>query len=407
MRPLRLFTTVQWKVVVIYMLLILMAMQFIGAYFARQVESYYLNNFSETVNAQASLLATHLEGYLRPRDAKEQSAEEVRQGIDNLINNLVKLNGTNVQVIDSSGTVISTTEDKRILGRRTSQPEVTIALLGTRSESMRIDPRTGDRVKMLVLPVKGDNIVYGAVYMVASMEGTYMTIRKMNGILASGTMIALLLTAGLGVVLARTITTPVKEMTRQARAVADGDFNRNVRVYSEDEIGQLGMAFNHMTRRLKEAILQQEEEREKLASILTNMSDGVIAANRDGQIILLNRSAEEMLQVTMNECVQKGTTLHNLLRLPPEEEMPLYAQNEPLFIEMVLPNKDVLILRVTFTPLQHDSGKKGGIIAVLQDVTERSEEHTSELQSRSDLVCRNDTATTEIYTLSLHDALPI
>src|SRR6266496_3427494 len=57
----------------------------------------------------------------------------------------------------------------------------------------------------------------------------------------------------------------------------------------------------------------------------------------------------------------------------------------------------------------------------------RSEEHTSELQSRRELVCRlllekknntfsgalpalfffNDTATTEIYTLSLHDALPI
>ena len=45
----------------------------------------------------------------------------------------------------------------------------------------------------------------------------------------------------------------------------------------------------------------------------------------------------------------------------------------------------------------------------------RSEEHTSELQSPRYLVCRllleknffNDTATTEIYTLSLHDALPI
>ena len=50
------------------------------------------------------------------------------------------------------------------------------------------------------------------------------------------------------------------------------------------------------------------------------------------------------------------------------------------------------------------------------EIGRRSEEHTSELQSRSDLVCRllleknfffNDTATTEIYTLSLHDALPI
>src|SRR3990167_8081214 len=45
----------------------------------------------------------------------------------------------------------------------------------------------------------------------------------------------------------------------------------------------------------------------------------------------------------------------------------------------------------------------------------RSEEHTSELQSQSNIVCRllldniffNDTATTEIYPLSLHDALPI
>ncbi len=47
----RLFNTIQWKMVVIYMLLILLAMQFIGAYFAREVESYYLNSFSETLNA--------------------------------------------------------------------------------------------------------------------------------------------------------------------------------------------------------------------------------------------------------------------------------------------------------------------------------------------------------------------
>src|SRR3712207_4897765 len=67
-------------------------------------------------------------------------------------------------------------------------------------------------------------------------------------------------------------------------------------------------------------------------------------------------------------------------------------------------------------------GLLAGLVAVNQD---RSEEHTSELQSRQYLVCRlllekkkeihtslfffffNDTATTEIYTLSLHDALPI
>src|SRR3990167_2764927 len=48
---------------------------------------------------------------------------------------------------------------------------------------------------------------------------------------------------------------------------------------------------------------------------------------------------------------------------------------------------------------------------VIANAVLRSEEHTSELQSQSNLVFRlfffNDTATTEIYTLSLHDALPI
>src|SRR5205823_6225358 len=53
----------------------------------------------------------------------------------------------------------------------------------------------------------------------------------------------------------------------------------------------------------------------------------------------------------------------------------------------------------------------GGLLGLLGGVGLRSEEHTSELQSLAYLVCRllleNATATTEVYTLSLHDALPI
>lgn len=374
MRGRLLFQSVQWKVVVIYMLLILIAMQFIGAYFAREVERYYTNNFSETLNTQAMLLAANLERYLSPsREDKERSREDVRQDIDNLIDNLVALNGAVVQIVDQNGTVISATEDsKHVIGQRTSQPEVTIALLGTRNEALRVDPATGHRVKVVAVPVKRGNIVYGAVYMIASMEEMYTTIRKITGILASGTLIALLLTAGLGVVLARTITKPVKEMTRQATAVADGDFDRVVQIYSNDEIGKLGMAFNYMTARLKEAILQQEEEREKLSQILANMSDGVIAATRHGKIILVNRSAEEMLQVKEAEVLAQGKTLYDVLRLPPEEEMPLLGDSQPLMLEMMLDNREMVMLRVTFSPLPQDGGKRGGIIAVIQDVTEQA-----------------------------------
>ncbi|MGD8190529.1 cell wall metabolism sensor histidine kinase WalK [Brevibacillus ginsengisoli] len=401
----KLFKTIQWKLVVIYMLLILIAMQFIGAYFAREVESYYTNNFNETLNAQASLLATHLGKYLStPIDEKHDDAS-VKADIDNLVHNLVGLKA-NVRIIDQNGTIISTNEDnKGIIGQKTAQSEVTIALMGTRNEALRIDPQTGHRVKMLVIPVKKGNVVYGVVYMVATMEDMYTTISKITNILAVGTGIALILTAGLGVVLARTITTPVKEMTRQAKAVANGDFNRTVQVYNEDEIGQLGMAFNYMTRRLQEAIVEQEEEREKLSQVLANMSDGVIATDREGRIILMNRSAEEMLEVKVGDALSHSQTLYDVLRLPPEEEMPLFAESAPLLLEMMLANRETILLRVTFTPLQQDSGKKGGLIAVLQDVTEqaRLEQQRREFVANVSHELRTPLTTIKSYVEALLD----
>ncbi len=401
----KLFKTIQWKLVVMYMLLILMAMQFIGAYFAREVESYYTNNFNETLNAQASLLATHLGKYLSSSLDEKHNPDSLKTDIDNLIHNLVGLKA-NVRVIDQNGSIISTTEDNQgIIGQKTSQSEVTIALMGTRNEALRIDPQTGHRVKMLVVPVKKGNVVYGVVYMVASMEDMYTTIGKITNILAAGTGFALFLTAGLGVLLARTITTPVKEMTRQAKAVANGDFDRTVQVYSGDEIGQLGMAFNYMTTRLKEAILVQEEEREKLSQVLANMSDGVIATDREGRIILMNRSAEEMLEVKSVEVLSQGKTLYDVLRLPPEEEMPLFAESDPLLLEMMLANRETILLRVTFTPLQQDSGKKGGLIAVLQDVTEqaRLEQQRREFVANVSHELRTPLTTIKSYVEALLD----
>lgn len=72
-------------------------------------------------------------------------------------------------------------------------------------------------------------------------------------------------------------------------------------VFGSDEIGQLSQAFNYMTSRLREALSQNEEEKEKLASILTNMSDGVIATDEAGRVILMNRRAGEMLGVEGEE----------------------------------------------------------------------------------------------------------
>src|SRR3990172_2193412 len=87
-----------------------------------------------------------------------------------------------------------------------------------------------------------------------------------------------------------------------------------------------------------------------------------------------------------------------MIRRPPRSTLFPYTTLFRSLIEKAA-GRDDEVLRVV--------KRRGGV-----DYTQyRSEEHTSELQSRLHLVCRlfflNDTATTEIYPLPLHDALPI
>ncbi|GAB7388523.1 cell wall metabolism sensor histidine kinase WalK [Bacillaceae bacterium] len=370
--PWRFFQTVQFKVVIIYILLILIAIQLIAAYFIRAVEAYYVNNFTHTLNTQAKLLAVNLERYLDDHREKSESKKEteIKKDIDYLVENLFALNGTEVQVVDQNGIVISATENgEGVVGQKNVKTEVNLALNGTRGETVRVDPQSGQRLKILVVPITKGNKVLGAVYLEASMEEMYQTIAQINRIFASATLLALLLTAGLGVILARTITTPVKEITKQAAAMAEGDFNRRVKIYGEDEIGRLGAAFNHLTLRLKEALSQNEEEKEKLASILSNMSDGVIATDYGGRVILMNQRAEQMLG--QEEEYALGKTLYEVLNLPEEEWRTSLKEEGTLLLEAPVTTEQTYLLRVTFSPLQGQGENGNGIIAVLQDVTEQ------------------------------------
>jgi len=400
-----LFKSVEWKVVVIYILLILVSMQVIGAYFIREVEKYYVNNFTETLNTQSHLLAVNLQRYLDlDMENDQEKVEDNRQeDIDFLVNNLLALRDTEVQVIDRNGVVLSTTEEERtIIGQKNTREEVNLALLGTRYEDTQINPQTGHRVRVLAIPIKNGLRTLGALYMVASMEEMYETLRRINSILLTATIISLLMTGSLGILLARTITKPVKEITRQAAVMAEGDFNRQVKVYSDDEIGQLAQAFNYLTKRLREALSQNEEEKEKLSSILTNMSDGVIAADKDGNILLMNARACEMLQVEESQVL--GTNLADVLRLSIEEAQPLIHGNGS-FLVKTEGEKDPIILKATSRKLKGSELMSKGIITVLQDVTEQEklEHHRKEFVANVSHELRTPLTTLKSYLEALED----
>ncbi|MDK6810716.1 HAMP domain-containing protein, partial [Ligilactobacillus agilis] len=73
---------------------------------------------------------------------------------------------------------------------------------------------------------------------------------------------------------------PIEEMRMQALQVADGDYSGQVKIYSNDELGQLAEAFNTLSIRVERSQEQSESERRRLDSVLSHMTDGVIATDR-------------------------------------------------------------------------------------------------------------------------------
>ncbi|WP_018883708.1 cell wall metabolism sensor histidine kinase WalK [Paenibacillus massiliensis] len=371
------FRTIQARLIIIYVLLILVAMQLIGVYFVSSMKNSLTSNFTQDLQARAEMLAVLAEQDLAGGDGQteEDSVESLRARVDNLFD----FSGAEIQVLDSSGRVLITSQNSHAdyVGRKNTQTVVSRALQGIRNNEEYMIDEDNVRKKVVAKPVISSGKIVGAVYIAASMADLYDTMKRINSVFISGMLIALGLTAVLGVVLAHTITYPIKVMTRHATAVAEGSFDRKMPVFGSDEIGQLSHAFNYMTSRLRDALSQNEEEKEKLASILTNMSDGVVATDENGRVILVNRRASTMLGISDREI--SGRHIALLLGLDPEETEALITGMPASTLLQLEPagQGDPLVIRVTFSPIHRREIGITGTIAVLQDVTEQEEMEAS------------------------------
>ncbi|WNB92111.1 cell wall metabolism sensor histidine kinase WalK [Bacillus sp. NEB1478] len=367
------FKSIHVKFVLIYVLLILIAMQVISVYFINNLESDLRQNFTKSLYDRVNLLEFNVEQKMKDRKGYKEKADENKPSLNDEVQALIneEFQEKEIQVLDKEGIVLASNIPK-LKGQISFNPKIKLALEGTTDDEIMLSTE-GERVMVLAKPIINDNNneILGAIYLEASIEGIFKQIQRINNILVTGTVIALIITGLLGVFLARTITRPMADMRKQALVMARGDFSRKVQLYGDDEIGQLAMTFNNLTKKLQEATAITESERRKLRSVLTYMTDGVIATDRDGAIILMNDRAEEMLNISRQNAL--GTSLLELLRLNTDytwEE--LYNEYESMLLDFSTDDLHYVV-RANFSTIQKDDGPINGLICVLHDVTEQEQ----------------------------------
>ncbi|MGM0901523.1 MAG: cell wall metabolism sensor histidine kinase WalK [Bacillota bacterium] len=373
MKKVGFFRSIHLKFVIIYVLLILIAMQIIGVYFVRTLEDTLMTNFQNSLKQRVDMLVFDLQEEMVKERGKEDPTKEeaVRLVLREYKNKSSDL--SEVQAIDGGSLrIIGTSDPSRlgIVGQRTTALKVKRSIVTNRDEgSIQVDQQSGNRVWVQSTPIRSKGEVIGAVYLVAKVENIFSQMKDINKILFTGTGIALVFTALLGILLARTITRPIADMKKHALVMTRGNFTRKVKVYDNDEIGQLAMTFNDLTRKLQEATATTEGEKRKLSSVITNMTDGVIATDRKGRVILINEPATKMLDVSRETVL--STSIASVLGLDDEYSFDdLLLEQESVILDFSNKKKR-LILRANFSVIQKESGFVNGLIAVLHDITEQ------------------------------------
>lgn len=371
MRKVGFFRSIHLKFVMIYVLLILVAMQVIGVYFVKQLEETLLTNFKTSIKERVNLLAYNIEEEM----SKDRSNDDpkVEEAINRILRDFSAGDIMEVRVIESGSLkILGTSEMNNIdlVGKRTNDLIVKRSLvLETEQSSVLIDPQTGKRIWVLSSPIKSNRDVKGSIYLVAKIENVFTQMKEINDIFISGTAIALAITAILGILLAQTVARPISDMRKQALAMARGNFSRKVKVYGYDEIGQLAITFNNLTKKLQEAQATTEGERRKLSSVLANMTDGVIATDRRGRVILINEPAVKMLSVSRETVLSQSIV--SLLGIEDKYGFEDLLEEQDSVILDYSTIKTHYILRANFSVIQKETGFVNGLITVLHDITEQ------------------------------------
>lgn len=165
----------------------------------------------------------------------------------------------------------------------------------------------------------------------------------------------------------------LKEINQKVKDLIAGDYSQVLDLQGSTEITNITNNLNDLSEVIRLTQENLEQESKRLHSILSYMTDGVLATNRRGQITMINDMAKKQLGVQKEDVLNKS--ILELLKIEDEYELrDLITQIPELTIDSQDVNGEYLSLRVRFALVRRESGFISGLVAVLHDTTEQEKE---------------------------------
>lgn len=353
------YRSTRLRIAMPFAVLIIAAMAILALYLSHYFRAAYMETLEDRLLADLSVLADLL---------PEKSAADMAD-LDAVARHYSQLLGARVTLIAADGVVLGESDhDRATMDNHLFRPEVQHALGRGAGSSVRYSVTARTEVMYVALAVEPPTLPVRIVRLALPLQQVQMELQRLNTAILTTALITTVLAVALAFFIAGRTTLPVRQLTRMAQQMTAGDLSVRLLPVTQDEVGQLTHAFNEMAEQLQEQIKALSTEQSRLGAILEHMADGVLIADADGFVRMLNPAAARILDVTPETAL--GSTFSALARHHRLIELWLRCQRtqEEQQDAVETDHGKGTFLQVIITPQQTPAAP--GYLVILQDLTQ-------------------------------------
>jgi two-component system phosphate regulon sensor histidine kinase PhoR len=350
-----------WQLYPPFLLTTVIALFVIALYLSQLLPKFYHDQMAVDLQSRARLIEEQIIPSLKEADFK---------AVDNLAKKLGASSSTRITVILPNGQVVADSDENPArMENHGGRPEFKDALSKGIGRSLRFSNTLGERMMYLAVPIQEQGQILAvvrtsipAVAMNESLTDIY------NKIILSVVIIAVA-AAVISLAISRSISRPIEQMKETAQQFATGHLEHRVPIPKQTELADLGLALNEMARQLQDRFETISRQRNELETILSSMTEGVLAVDQQGYIVNINKAAADFFGTNPGKA--QGRSVEEVVRSADFQDFARATLNEehPGQADVVLSGHEDRFVRLDGATLRDSKGVKSGAVIVISDMT--------------------------------------
>lgn len=347
-----------WRIAAPFVVLIGVVAGSVGFVVSGELRNSYLERTRTALFSEARLVRDEMTPLLN---------DPVATPLNDDAHRLAALLGVRITVVMSDGLVVAESErPPGTLENHLNRPEVQQALLRKEAAEIRYSSTLGYDLLYAAVPVEQEGRVTAVVRLATPLSSIQANLNRLYASVALAAGLAVAAALLLAYLITRRTLRPLNELHNAALQIGRGEIPEVPQPTDRDELSRLQGAFRSMAESLRSQIGALDAERGKLEAVLENMGDGVLIADPQGRVTLINPAAMRMFAVEGDEAVDRS--LIEVVRQHQFMELWRRCRNTRMIQALSLElGAERTFVQAIATPLGQEM--EGATLLVFQDLT--------------------------------------